>query len=96
VQTAYSGQDGYLLADAFRPDVLLLDIGLPDIDGYALAHRIRGSQWGQDLTLVALTGWGQEADKRRAREVGFDHHLTKPVTFQQLDGLLRGVRPRER
>jgi PAS domain S-box-containing protein len=96
VQTAYSGQDGYLLADAFRPDVVLLDIGLPDIDGYALAHRIRGSQWGRDLTLVALTGWGQEADKHRAQEVGFDHHLTKPVTFQQLDGLLRGVRPRDR
>jgi PAS domain S-box-containing protein len=95
VQTAYSAQDGYLLADAFRPDVLLLDIGLPDIDGYALAHRIRGAQWGQGLILVALTGWGQESDKRRAREAGFDHHLTKPVTFQQLDGLLRGVRPRD-
>jgi len=83
VQTAYSGQDGYLLADAFRPDVMLLDIGLPDIDGYALAHRIRGSHWGQGLALVALTGWGQEADKRRAHEAGFDHHLTKPVTFQR-------------
>jgi len=96
VQTAYSGQDGYLLADAFRPDVMLLDIGLPDIDGYALAHRIRGSHWGQGLALVALTGWGQEADKRRAHEAGFDHHLTKPVTFQQLDRLLRGARPRDR
>jgi PAS domain S-box-containing protein len=96
VQTAYSGQDGYLLADAFRPDVMLLDIGLPDIDGYALAHRIRGAHWGQGLTLVALTGWGQEADKRRADEAGFDHHLTKPVTFQQLDRLLRGARPRDR
>jgi PAS domain S-box-containing protein len=91
VQTAYSARDGYLLAEAFHPDVLLLDIGLPDADGYALAHRIRATRWGEDLTLVALTGWGQEADKRRAREAGFDHHLTKPVTFQQLDGLLRGA-----
>ena len=89
VQTAYSAHDGYLLAEAFRPDVLLLDIGLPDVDGYALARRIRAMYWGRDLTLVALTGWGQEADKRRAREAGFDHHLTKPVTFQQLDALLR-------
>jgi PAS domain S-box-containing protein len=92
VQTAYSAHDGYLLAEAFRPDVLLLDIGLPDADGYALAHRIRTAQWGQSLTLVALTGWGQEADKRRARDAGFNHHLTKPVTFQQLDTLLREVR----
>jgi CheY-like chemotaxis protein len=96
VQTAYGAQDGYLLAEAFRPDVLLLDIGLPDIDGYALAHRIRRSQWGEQMTLIALTGWGQEADKRRAREAGFDHHVTKPVTFQQLDGLLREVKTQVR
>jgi len=91
VQTAYSAHDGYLLAEAFRPDVLLLDIGLPDVDGYALARRIRAMYWGRDLRLVALTGWGQEADKSRARQAGFDHHLTKPVTYQQLDGLLRSA-----
>jgi PAS domain S-box-containing protein len=91
VQTAYSAHDGYLLAEAFRPDVLLLDIGLPDVDGYALARRIRAMHWGHDLTLVALTGWGQEADKSRSREAGFDHHLTKPATFQQLDSLLRST-----
>ena len=91
VQTAYSAHDGYLLAEAFRPDVLLLDIGLPDVDGYALARRIRAMHWGRDLTLVALTGWGQDGDKSRAREAGFDHHLTKPVTFQQLDALLRST-----
>jgi CheY-like chemotaxis protein len=96
VQTAYSAHDGYLLAEAFRPDVLLLDIGLPDVDGYALARRIRAMGWGRDLTLVALTGWGQEADKSRAREAGFDRHLTKPVTFQQLDGLLRSAASEER
>jgi signal transduction histidine kinase/ActR/RegA family two-component response regulator len=96
VQTAYSAHDGYLLAEAFRPDVLLLDIGLPDVDGYALARRIRAMYWGRDLTLVALTGWGQAADKSRAREAGFDHHLTKPVTFQQLDGLLRSAASQER
>jgi PAS domain S-box-containing protein len=96
VQTAYSAHDGYLLAEAFRPHVLLLDIGLPDVDGYALARRIRAMHWGHDFTLVALTGWGQEADKSRAREAGFDHHLTKPVTFQQLDGLLRSSAGQER
>jgi PAS domain S-box-containing protein len=91
VQTAYNAHDGYLLAEAFRPDVLLLDIGLPDVDGYALARRIRAMHWGHDLRLVALTGWGQEADKSRAHDAGFDYHLTKPVTFQQLDGLLRSA-----
>ena len=96
VQTAYSAHDGYLLAEAFRPDVLLLDIGLPDVDGYALARRVRARYWGHDLTLVALTGWGQEADKSRAREAGFDHHLTKPVTFEQLDGLLRSTAGEDR
>jgi CheY-like chemotaxis protein len=96
VQMAYSAHDGYLLAEAFRPDVLLLDIGLPDVDGYALARRIRAMYWGSDLRLVALTGWGQEADKSRARQAGFDHHLTKPVTYQQLDGLLRSAASEER
>jgi PAS domain S-box-containing protein len=77
------------------PEVAILDIGLPDMDGYALARRLRASPEGRDLTLVALTGWGSEAAKCEAREAGFDHHLTKPVQFDALDAILAGSpRPR--
>jgi PAS domain S-box-containing protein len=91
VQTAYSGRRALEVAEAFRPHVLLLDIGLPDLDGYQLARTIRAAPWGQHAQLVAVTGWGQEEDRRRALEVGFDHHLTKPVAADELDGLLRAL-----
>ena len=91
VQTAYSGRRALEVAEAFQPQVLLLDIGLPDIDGYQLARSIRAAPWGQSAYLVAVTGWGQEQDRRRASEVGFDHHLTKPVEAEALDSLLRSV-----
>jgi two-component system, chemotaxis family, CheB/CheR fusion protein len=88
VQTAYSGRRALELAEEFRPQLFLLDIGLPDIDGYQLARSIRAMPWGQTVHLVAITGWGQEEDRRRAAEVGFDHHLTKPVAAEALDRLL--------
>jgi PAS domain S-box-containing protein len=91
VQTAYSGRRALAVAEAFQPQVLLLDIGLPDMDGYQLARSIRSAPWGQRAHLVAVTGWGQEQDRRRASEVGFDHHLTKPVAAEALDSLLRGL-----
>jgi PAS domain S-box-containing protein len=97
VQTAYRGEHALELAESFRPNVILLDIGLPDINGYDVAHRIRSSDWGTSLALVAVTGWGQEADRRRAFEVGFDHHLTKPVAPDAIESLLgrlaSGARP---
>ena len=91
VQTAYSGRRALELAEEFRPQLFLLDIGLPDIDGYQLARSIRAMPWGQTVHLVAITGWGQEEDRRRAAEVGFDHHLTKPVAAEALDRLLRSL-----
>jgi two-component system, chemotaxis family, CheB/CheR fusion protein len=91
VQTAYSGRRALELAEEFRPQLLLLDIGLPDIDGYQLARSIRAMPWGQTVHLVAITGWGQEEDRRRAAEVGFDRHLTKPVAAEALDRLLRSL-----
>jgi PAS domain S-box-containing protein len=91
VQTAYSGRRALEVAEAFRPQLCLLDIGLPDIDGYQLARSIRATPWGEEAQLVAITGWGQEEDRRRAAEVGFDHHLTKPVAAEALDQLLRSV-----
>lgn len=76
---AHDGPSAVDAAGRFSPDVVLLDIGLPGFDGYEVARRIRVSEHGRDIRLIAITGWGQEADKRKAWAAGFDAHLTKPV-----------------
>ena len=91
VETAHDGLEAVGAATAFRPDVILLDIGLPKLDGYEVARRIREQDGGAEVVLVALTGWGQEEDRQRSREAGFDLHLTKPVDFKALQKLLVGV-----
>jgi len=73
---------------AFRPDVVLLDIGLPVLNGYDAARQIRAQSWGRDMVLIALTGWGQGEDRLRSREAGFDHHLVKPVDTDTMLRLL--------
>jgi len=78
-------------ARVFRPEVAILDIGLPGLNGYEVAERIRTESWGSTLPLIALTGWGQEDDKRRAKEAGFDHHFTKPIDFSTLEKLLASI-----
>jgi PAS domain S-box-containing protein len=78
-QTVYGGAAALEAMRTFAPDIVLLDIGMPEIDGYEVARRIRAMPRGERVRLVALTGWGQEDDKRRAAEMGFDEHLTKPV-----------------
>ncbi len=78
-RTAYDGIEAVEVADQFRPDVIVLDLGLPRIDGYEAARQIRQQTWGQDMVLVALTGWDDEEDRRRTRAAGFDRHLVKPV-----------------
>lgn len=88
VRAAYSGRGALELADDFRPHVAVLDIGLPDLDGYQLARLIRGTEWGKDVVLVAVTGWGRDDDRKRAFAAGFDHHLTKPMTGEALQSLL--------
>lgn len=88
VRTAFTGLSGFDAAEAFRADVIILDIGLPDINGYEVARRIRATRWGRTILLVALTGWGQEQDKRAAAAAGFDHHFTKPVDFRGLLAVL--------
>jgi CheY-like chemotaxis protein len=85
---AYDGLEAVEAAAAFRPDVILLDIGLPELNGYDVARKIREQSWGQSIVLVALTGWGQEEDRRRAHEAGFNYHLTKPVDPAALRKLL--------
>ncbi|HEX6790156.1 MAG TPA: ATP-binding protein [Candidatus Krumholzibacteria bacterium] len=87
VQTASDGMSAVDRADAFQPDVAILDIGLPKLNGYDAAKEIR-SRLGSRVVLVALTGWGQEEDRRLSREAGFNHHMTKPVDFDQLGRLL--------
>jgi CheY-like chemotaxis protein/two-component sensor histidine kinase len=75
------------------PHAAILDIGLPDINGYELARKIRSEPWGNKIALVAATGWGQEADKQAARDAGFDLHFTKPLDFMKLDQQLRPLMP---
>ncbi len=90
-QTAYDGEEAVAAAMAFRPDVILLDIGLPKLNGYEVCRRIREHPWGKDMVLIALTGWGQAADVRRSDEAGFDHHMVKPVNPNTLRKLLAGL-----
>jgi CheY-like chemotaxis protein len=92
VQTANDGIEGLKLAESFRPDVVLLDIGLPTISGYDVARAIRQQSWGQGLTLIAITGWGEEQEKLCCAEVGIDYHLVKPVHPSELLGLLSSVK----
>jgi CheY-like chemotaxis protein len=88
VRVAYDGLAAVEMAAEFRPDVVLLDIGMPKLNGYDTARRIRELPGGKEVVLAALTGWGQEEDKRRTREAGFDHHFVKPVEPAALQRLL--------
>lgn len=88
VRTAADGLEAVATAEAFRPDVAVLDIGMPRLDGNGVARRIRAEHWGKRVTLIALTGWGQDEDRRRTAEAGFDLHLTKPVDPSSLESLL--------
>ncbi len=88
-RTAHDGASGMALAASYLPTVILLDIGLPDMNGYEVARRIRSTENGAGVFLIAATGWGQDSDRERAREAGFDSHLTKPIDFDQLHQLLR-------
>jgi PAS domain S-box-containing protein len=91
VQTAYNGRRALQVVASFRPHAILLDIGLPDITGYELAKQIRANPGGHDAVLIAVTGWGQEADRRRAFDAGFNHHLTKPIEPEKVEWLLQSV-----
>jgi CheY-like chemotaxis protein len=88
VYTAANGAIALESAEQHRPEVALLDIGMPKLDGYEVARRIRAQPWGAHITLVALTGWGQDSDRRRSQEAGFDSHLVKPLDLDKLTELL--------
>jgi PAS domain S-box-containing protein len=89
VFTAYDGRAAIQLAEQQRPDVVLLDIGMPEVSGYDVARAIRREAWGRAMRLIALTGWGQAEHRRRSIEVGFDDHLVKPVELDLLENVLQ-------
>lgn len=93
VHTAYEGDEAFRVADKLRPEVIMLDIGMPKVSGYDVCRRIRQQPWGESICLVALTGWGQDADRRRSMEAGFDRHLVKPVDPAELTRLLASAKP---
>ncbi|HYV20398.1 MAG TPA: ATP-binding protein [Verrucomicrobiae bacterium] len=92
-QTAHDGVEALDLAETFRPDLVVLDIGMPRLSGYDTARRLRERPWGREVVLVALTGWGQEEDRRRSRDAGFDSHLVKPIEPVAMEQLLARLRP---
>jgi CheY-like chemotaxis protein/anti-sigma regulatory factor (Ser/Thr protein kinase) len=87
-QTAHDGLEALDVAAMFKPDVILLDIGMPKLNGYDACRRIREQPWGKNVVIVACTGWGQEEDKRRAQDAGFNFHMVKPVDPAALENLL--------
>jgi PAS domain S-box-containing protein len=93
VRTAFDGLAAIDAAGTYRPDIMLLDIGMPKLNGYDVCRRIRQEPWGRNITIVALTGWGQEEDRVRSREAGFDGHLVKPVELGALQQVLMERRP---
>lgn len=92
IRTAYDGLEAVQAAQAFRPDVILMDIGMPKLNGYDACRRIRAQPWGKRMILVALTGWGQDKDRQKSQEAGFDYHFVKPVDPAALINLLAGLK----
>ncbi|MEX0938094.1 MAG: chemotaxis protein CheB [Pirellulales bacterium] len=88
VRSATDGLQAIEVASEFRPHVVLMDLGMPKMNGYEAAQHIRLQHWGQEMTLVALTGWGQDEDRRRTQQAGFDHHLVKPAQIDALTAIL--------
>jgi DNA-binding response OmpR family regulator len=93
VRTAYDGEEAVEADARFQPGIVLLDIGLPKMSGYDVARHIR-SRRGAGVLIVAITGWGQDEDRQRSRDAGFDHHFTKPVDIESLLETLERERPR--
>ena len=94
-RTAGDGLEALEAAEAFRPEAILLDLGMPRLNGYETARRIRQQAWGRGVLLIALSGWGQDEDRRRSEEAGFDAHLVKPVDLPELKRILSRLRPAE-
>jgi CheY-like chemotaxis protein len=96
VRVAYDGETALAIAAQFRPEVVLLDIGMPGMDGYEVAGRLRRAPETRDAVLIAMTGWGQPQDKRRSAQAGFNRHIVKPVEPTDLEKHLDEIRSRAR
>jgi len=90
-RTAHDGESAVETAETFLPEVVLLDIGLPKLNGYEVAQRIREKSWGASMYLIAVTGWGQDEDRQRSSEVGLNLHMVKPVEPSALEKLLASL-----
>jgi CheY-like chemotaxis protein len=88
VRTAHDGMEAVELAEQFHPQLVLMDVGMPKLNGYEATRRIREQPWGQGMAIVAVTGWGQDVDRARSKEAGCDGHLVKPVNLPDLEKLL--------
>ena len=88
IRTAHDGLEAVEKAQEYLPNVILLDLGMPKLNGYDVCRRIREQTWGLNMVIIALTGWGQAEDRQRTKEAGFDHHLVKPVDVAKLKELL--------
>lgn len=91
VRTAHDGIEAVKLAESFLPDIVLMDVGMPKMNGYEATRRIRSTAWGKKLKIIALTGWGQDEDREQSRIAGCDGHLVKPVNLEELDRELVGI-----
>ncbi len=91
VHTAPNGRRALAVAEELKPEVVLLDLGMPELSGFDVARQIRAAPWGRGMVLIALTGWGQEEDVKETREAGFDHHLTKPIPPDEIEALISRV-----
>jgi CheY-like chemotaxis protein len=91
VRAAQSGVAAIDMAAQFRPDLIVLDIGMPGLDGYEVCRRIRQQDWGQSIVIAALTGWTRDEDRDRSEQAGFDHYLVKPVDPKLLEDLVAGM-----
>jgi len=91
VEVVYDGESALRSAGRFRPDIALLDLGMPKLDGFEVCRRIRAEPWGRTMRLVAQSGWGQDEDRRRTAAAGFDHHLVKPIDPLALDALVQAL-----
>ena len=88
---AHNGVQALGIANEFQPDAMIIDIGMPGVDGHDLARRIRAEPWGEEILLIAASGWGEDEDKQKSREAGFNLHLVKPVELDTLQALLATI-----
>ena len=93
VRVAHDGAEALEIAAAFQPEAALVDLGMPNMNGYLLARKLREWRWTRDAVLIAVTGWGGERERERAKEAGFDHHLLKPAQPERIAELLAAVPP---